>query len=228
MTIALTPFYALCGFRPIQAIAAALTNTPEFSALIPNSTLDRFVSFTSSAPTGPSDRQKAALKEFFSALMTTEDATCKRQLTELVDRYSKGQIRPNEDKELAELVLRLDSQFPGDIGVWCAFVLNYVKMDPGEAMFLGAGEPHCYVAGGVYVNHAYIIHLVEKIADHSIINHRVYGMHGKFGQCHSRWADPKTERRSEPRRGSDIFRHGRVEPYRLSPPLLRLNSLDLV
>jgi len=45
--------------------------------------------------------------------------------------------------------LKLNAQFPGDIGVFCPFMLNYVKLAPGEAMFLGAGEPHAYVSGDI-------------------------------------------------------------------------------
>jgi len=82
--------------------------------------------------------------------MTTDKARYTEQLAQLVGRYKKGQINDGEEKEVVELVLRLDSQFPGDIGIWCAFVLNYVTLQRGEAMFLGAGEPHAYIAGGMY------------------------------------------------------------------------------
>lgn len=79
--------------------------------------------------------------------MTAEDAQVKSELKKLVTRYREGKERP-EEKAVKDLVLQLNSQFPGDIGVFCAFVLNYVKMSPGEAIFLGAGEPHAYVSGG--------------------------------------------------------------------------------
>lgn len=49
------------------------------------------------------------------------------------------------DKE--ELVLRLEKQYPGDIGVIAAFLFNYVKLQPGEALYLAANEPHAYIQG---------------------------------------------------------------------------------
>jgi len=55
-----------------------------------------------------------------------------------------------EDDDLIQLVLRLDSQFPGDIGIFCAFMLNSVHLNPGDAIYLGAGEPHAYIWGGQY------------------------------------------------------------------------------
>lgn len=49
--------------------------------------------------------------------------------------------------EKEELVLRLEKQYPGDVGVISAFFFNYVKLNPGEALYLGANEPHAYIYG---------------------------------------------------------------------------------
>ncbi|XP_075660641.1 mannose-6-phosphate isomerase 2-like isoform X2 [Castanea sativa] len=55
------------------------------------------------------------------------------------------EVRKLTDKEL--LVLRLEKQYPADVGVISAFFFNYVKLNPGEALYLGADEPHAYVSG---------------------------------------------------------------------------------
>ena len=55
------------------------------------------------------------------------------------------QVRQLTDKE--QLVLRLEKQYPADVGVIAAFFLNHVKLNPGEALFLGANEPHAYLSG---------------------------------------------------------------------------------
>lgn len=47
-----------------------------------------------------------------------------------------------------ELLLRLHSQYPGDIGCFSIYFLNRILLQPGEAMFLGANEPHAYLSGG--------------------------------------------------------------------------------
>lgn len=49
--------------------------------------------------------------------------------------------------EKEELVLRLEKQYPGDVGVIASFLFNYVKLNPGEALYLGANEPHAYIHG---------------------------------------------------------------------------------
>uniref|UniRef100_A0A3Q2C7M4 Mannose-6-phosphate isomerase n=1 Tax=Cyprinodon variegatus TaxID=28743 RepID=A0A3Q2C7M4_CYPVA len=46
-----------------------------------------------------------------------------------------------------DLLLRLHSQYPGDIGCFSIYFLNYVVLEPGQAMFLGANEPHAYIYG---------------------------------------------------------------------------------
>jgi mannose-6-phosphate isomerase len=37
--------------------------------------------------------------------------------------------------------------FPGDVGVSLSLLLNYVRLQPGEAIYLAAGNVHCYLRG---------------------------------------------------------------------------------
>ncbi|KAJ7623547.1 mannose-6-phosphate isomerase [Roridomyces roridus] len=146
MALALTPFAALCGFLPLPKIATHLRSTPELAALIPPSITAEFLKSASSAtPAGP--EEKLALKNLFAAVMTAEEGVVKAQLDILVARYKAG--GEAESQDVVDLVLRLDSQFPGDIGIFCAFLLNYVHLKPGQAIFLGAGEPHAYIFGDI-------------------------------------------------------------------------------
>jgi mannose-6-phosphate isomerase len=141
MALALTPFQAMCGFLPLPSIARNLKATPELAALMPSDTLSNFYSLSSSSSDDAT--AKSSLKDVFSALMHTEENTFKPQLAKLIERY-----KSDESAVLRDLVLRLDSQFPGDIGIFCALLLNHITLKPGEAIFLGAGEPHAYVTGG--------------------------------------------------------------------------------
>ncbi|CAL1711008.1 unnamed protein product [Somion occarium] len=147
MALALTPFTALCGFLPLPQIATYLSNVPEFAALVPRAIINKFLVISNSSnPSGP--EEKVSLKDLFSAVMTAKEPLLKEQLTKLVRRYELGSEQEVE-KPVKDLILRLNSQFPGDIGVFCAFVLNYVSMNPGDAIFLAAGEPHAYVSGDI-------------------------------------------------------------------------------
>jgi len=66
----------------------------------------------------------------------------------LISRYQSDSRNEGEDDDLVELILKLNNEFPGDIGIFCPLALNYVHMNPGDAIFLGAGEPHAYISGG--------------------------------------------------------------------------------
>jgi mannose-6-phosphate isomerase len=41
----------------------------------------------------------------------------------------------------------LAASYPADPGVLVALLLNYVELAAGEALFVGAGVPHCYLSG---------------------------------------------------------------------------------
>jgi mannose-6-phosphate isomerase len=147
MAIAITPFEALCGFRPLEEIADHLERYPEFANIVGQDVASKFIATVkrSGHATDESNvtQNKAALKNLFSALMNNEQPIITKQLNSLVERV-KGQ-----QGTLAELITRLDQQYPGgDIGVFSVLMLNYIKLAPGEAIFLGANEPHAYLSGG--------------------------------------------------------------------------------
>lgn len=151
MAIAITPFVAMCGFRPLSQIAVFLNQTPELAAFVPSPLRDKFIANSLLPTTSP--EQKSSLRDVFSAVMTASEEEVKIRLRKLVGRYSTGGFTADE-KDVVELVIELDRQFPNDVGVFCVFLLNVVKLEPGEAIFLGAGEPHAYISGGKLPNYS--------------------------------------------------------------------------
>ena len=51
---------------------------------------------------------------------------------------------------VSEVMLRLYSQFPGDVGCFCVYFLNIINLLPGQAIFLNANMPHAYLSGGEF------------------------------------------------------------------------------
>lgn len=150
MALAITPFKGFCGFRPLSQIAAYLALVPEFAALISDRAHTTLVALSSetSLPTADEPR-KIALREVFECLMTAPDDKVKENLAALVQRYKVGGTQVQEgEKDLVELVVTLDEQFPRDVGTFCSFLLNVVELQPGEGVFLRANEPHAYISGG--------------------------------------------------------------------------------
>ena len=57
----------------------------------------------------------------------------------------------NSGGELSRLMIRLNGQFPDDIGLFVSLFLNYVNLEVGEAMFLKADDIHAYLSGGEHI-----------------------------------------------------------------------------
>ena len=159
MTIAVTPFDGLCGFRPLKEITHFLATVPSLRKLIGEDAAKDFENAVSGRETSSSaedtERNKKALQTVFSALMNQDRSTVAAGAKELVasaknkgESFAGGGGPSNNGKELADLVVRLNGQFEGDIGLFVLFYLNYVKLEVGEAMFLKADDIHAYLSGG--------------------------------------------------------------------------------
>lgn len=151
MAIAITPFDGFCGFRPLGEIKHFLQSLSPFHAIVGEDIANSFIStVTDPDSTNPDivKSNKAALRALFSALMHAEPDAVKKHTDDLV-AAAKAAPTSFGSKELADLTLRLHDQFPNDIGLFCTFVLNYIKLQPGEAVFLRANDPHAYLSGDI-------------------------------------------------------------------------------
>ena len=52
---------------------------------------------------------------------------------------------------VCELFCRIASDFPGDVGCWSVYFLNFVTLEEGQSLFLGPNVPHAYISGGMYI-----------------------------------------------------------------------------
>jgi mannose-6-phosphate isomerase len=160
MTIAVTPFDGLCGFRPLAEITHFLQTVPSFRTLIGEDEAKNFESTVKGKETSDKDEDlqanKKALQSAFTKLMNVDKSALESATKDLLDAAkSEGKTfagdggPSNDGKELADLVVRLNDQFPGDIGLFVQFFLNYVKLEVGEAMFLKADDIHAYLSGDI-------------------------------------------------------------------------------
>lgn len=80
--------------------------------------------------------------------MTSSSDAVSQQLGKLLDRVTKMKSLGHDiSADCGELLLRLNSQFPGDVGCFGIYFLNHIVLKPGEAMFLGPNLPHAYLSG---------------------------------------------------------------------------------
>jgi mannose-6-phosphate isomerase len=131
---ALTPFWAMKGFRSIPEILEM------FQKLDP-------ALFHAELEALGQRPDKGGLKQFFSGLLflpkERQQAVVARAMAEAVA------VDASEKKKnpMFSWMLRLNQQYPGDIGVLSPLFLNLIKLEPGQAMFLPAGELHAYLDG---------------------------------------------------------------------------------
>ncbi|TRO58647.1 MULTISPECIES: mannose-6-phosphate isomerase, class I [unclassified Streptomyces] len=124
---ALTEFDGLCGFRA-PAEAADLLAALEVDSLKP------YVDLLHAHP------EEAALREVLTAVLSADREQTAATVTEAAAACARlgGAHAPYAD---------LAHHYPGDPGVIAAMLLNHVRLQPGEALFLGAGVPHAYLNG---------------------------------------------------------------------------------
>jgi mannose-6-phosphate isomerase len=157
MTIAITPFEGLCGFRPLKEVSYFLKAVKSFRELVGEDAAAQFEATVDDSSKSEAEL-KQALKDAFSSLMNAKEEDIKTAAEELLAQIKKedqgfagGESTPTPgSKAFAELLPRLNSQFPNDIGLFVTFFLNYVKLQPGEAMFLQADDIHAYISGGTF------------------------------------------------------------------------------
>ncbi|XP_012854729.1 PREDICTED: mannose-6-phosphate isomerase 1-like isoform X2 [Erythranthe guttata] len=140
MALALTEFEALCGFIGLEELKSVIQSVPEIVEIVGSSRADQVLQITEN------DGEKK-LKEVFKSLFTDLISVSNSVISEIIPKLIRRLNSKRELTEKEELVLRLERQYPGDIGVIAAFLFNYVKLNPGEALYLGANEPHAYIHG---------------------------------------------------------------------------------
>jgi mannose-6-phosphate isomerase len=127
---ALTPFWGLNGFQPIVTMARNLleygphTLAALARQLHPHATAH-------------------SLERFFETLLQMHA----EQRNAVIDEVTELARQKRDSDPAADWILRLNSDYPGDIGVLAPIFLNLVCLDPGQAMYLEAGQLHAYLDG---------------------------------------------------------------------------------
>ncbi|ORV49356.1 mannose-6-phosphate isomerase [Mycolicibacter engbaekii] len=144
LLVALQPFEALAGFRPVA-------RTIELLRALAVSDLDPFIDLLGGPPgSALADAQSDA--DGLRALFTTWITAPQPDLDVLVPAVLEGAIQylssdAGEFSAEAKTVLELGERYPGDAGVLASLLLNRVSLAPGEAIFVSAGNLHTYLHG---------------------------------------------------------------------------------
>ena len=133
---ALTPFEARCGFRDQAATLELLDRFGQRLAPVGRSITEVGPADTALWLLGLPPEQAEPL-----ALAAVEIAGERLTAASPAGRATDGALA-----EFASAV-EVGAAFPGDVGVVVALLLNHVVLEPGQALFLGAGNVHAYLKG---------------------------------------------------------------------------------
>jgi mannose-6-phosphate isomerase len=131
LLLALTTFEALCGFRPVEESlhCVAKLQVPELKPTI-------------------AALARGGLRAAIPQLLGLSD----RNRTQLVETVAEAAARfvAAADPEFINTyrwAASLAQTYPGDPGVVISLLCNHLKLAPGEAVFLPAGNLHAYLSG---------------------------------------------------------------------------------
>lgn len=125
---ALTPFWALCGFRPPAEILDRLR------MLCPGELSAEIAAFAQRC-------DAEGLRHLFARLLALNPLPRRRAIAEAVSSAEK-----TKDAVLS-WIPTLARHYPDDIGILAPALMNGLRLEPGQALFLSAGVLHTYLEG---------------------------------------------------------------------------------
>jgi mannose-6-phosphate isomerase len=135
LIVALGPFHALAGFRPVA-------RSIELMRALAVSDLDPYVNLL--AGQADADGLRAVFTTWITLPQPDLDVLVPAVLDGAVNYIRSG---ANEFAAEAKTILELGEQYPGDAGVLAAMLLNRIRLDVGDGIYLPAGNLHAYLHG---------------------------------------------------------------------------------
>jgi mannose-6-phosphate isomerase len=157
MLVALTPFEALCGFRD-PAASADMLEALEIPALFPvvaalrdgdlRTAVRTLLSWPEPDRPGLIDSVVDAAR--WDARAAAAGAAAAMSVTgghPALAIAAAGALPAAAATDSFDLAVDLAGHYPGDPGVLVALLLNHVRLAPGEAIWMPAGNLHAYLRG---------------------------------------------------------------------------------
>jgi mannose-6-phosphate isomerase len=145
--VALSRFWMLHGFRPLDEIADMLVSIPDFADLAP-----WFPIYLLDVDEDSAGGQEL-LRRLYEQIMTMPQSEVDRILKNLLARieplFDRGALNKISPHYWAVKAAR-SFPLPGDScdrGIFSIYMMNLIELLPGEGTFQGAGIPHAYLEG---------------------------------------------------------------------------------
>ena len=126
---AMTPFWGLNGFRPAAAAVDLL------APVIPHDLNDSFQDLKR--------RQSQGFRKFFKVILTLSAHKRKAVAQEILNKA----MPLADESPIYRWMVNLAHAYPVDMGVLSPALFNLICLEPGQAMYLPAGQLHAYLDG---------------------------------------------------------------------------------
>ncbi|MGJ9373662.1 mannose-6-phosphate isomerase, class I [Nesterenkonia sp. CF4.4] len=154
LIVALTEFSALCGFRPYAEAEAGLNALRTGLAGLESAAadqqllvlLDRLREFVARKD------YRGALEHLLrgerdAAVVAAAELHRHLDLREEPVEEDGAALRETLDPGTREMLAHVSAAFPADPGIFVTLLLNWVTLQPGESIYLPAGNLHAYLHG---------------------------------------------------------------------------------
>lgn len=194
LIVALTPFEALCCFRPVKQMLYFIRQSPFVRMMVGEKAIAALEAAAVNEVIGTETKAdaKAAVKLALEHLYAVDKATLEAAIKGQVDAITNGTLahvvleegtssstRSSPDSydstvgaaaagkkgaagkgtsststsnvppldAVHAVFVRTFKTFSYDVGLWMMYFLNYLQLNVGDGLFLGASEPHAYLSG---------------------------------------------------------------------------------
>lgn len=141
IAVALTTLSLLHGFKPVDVLLAALSNTPEMVALVGNERVQKLAQATDASS------QAAAVKEIYRAVVESTPEQREANMAAFRSRLVAGGT--NLTWERAHLEKMFATYGDSDVGIPTSLLMNWTQVAPGDAVYMGPNELHAYLEGDI-------------------------------------------------------------------------------
>ncbi len=144
VAVAVTEFWMLHGFRPLEQIAEMFRTIPELHAIMPDFP-EKLVRTKTTV-----QARRALLQDLYRTVMTVPQDRADLLLNTLITRLARTDTSDKNDP--GHWVARASETFCPveghcDRGIFSIYLLNLVHLRPGQGTFQPAGTLHAYLEG---------------------------------------------------------------------------------
>jgi mannose-6-phosphate isomerase len=145
IAIALDELTLLAGFKPLPEMEQTLGKYPEILDFIGADSKQALLDLGKQAPLN----QQAYYRNLFPILLRKSDsnqADMTRSIAGLANRCAHASVDLTKEERI---FVELQTRYPEDVGLFFVFLLNFMRLEKGQGIFIAPGIPHAYLQGNI-------------------------------------------------------------------------------